>query len=79
MLLGGLGLMAAGLVLIAFGSFWLRRPKLVADTIQSLLNTMFGNRPPGGINTPVAGAIAFIVCGGGAIAIGVGTILRALS
>ena len=76
---GGLGLIAGGSVVIVFGIFWLRRPDVVARVIKWALDLMYSGRPPGGFNTPTAGAVFYILAGIVAIIIGIVTIARALS
>ena len=76
---GGLGLVAAGLALMAIGVFWLRRPDVVARVIKWGLDLLYYGRPPGGFDTPTAGAVFYILAGIVAIIIGIVTIARALS
>jgi hypothetical protein len=79
MTLGIAGLWLVSVVLIWIGREYLLRPERIRRLFLWALHLMYGDRIPAGFWTPVAGGIAFIVCGVLAFGIGTGTLIQNLS
>lgn len=71
MILAGVLLGVVGVVMMAIGIAFLRYPDRIRGVFLHLLHLMYGQKLPHTIWKPIEGGVAFIVCGVGALAIGI--------